>query len=52
MIRLKKRENKGVFQSFLVSGFSMRFISMANANCAATLAYAPYEGENYYIFIL
>lgn len=46
MIRLKKREgeNRG-FQSFLVSGFSMRFISMANANCAATLAYAPYEGR-------
>lgn len=52
MIRLKKGEKRGFFQSFLVSGFSMRFISMANANCSVILAYAPYEGENYYIFIL
>ena len=52
MIRLKKGGKGGFFQSFLVSGFSMRFISMANANCSVTLAYAPCEGENYYIFIL
>lgn len=54
MIRLKK--GKGVFQSFLVGGFSMMFFFFpptANAKCVViTLADVPYGGENYYIFIL
>lgn len=51
MIRLKK--GKGVFQSFLVRGFSMMFFPVVSAMCVViTLADVPYGGENYYIFIL
>lgn len=43
MIRLKK--GKGVFVSFLLSGFSMMFFPMAHATCAViTPADGPYGG--------
>lgn len=52
MIRLKK--GKGVFVSFLLSGFSMMFFSYGPSNvcCHHACRWAIWRIENYYIFIL